>query len=146
VQEGPDRVQERPGRSRLPLIGLLVGLWAIVPPYIVLFGRLQVRAVVELVDHAVPGAVVIAVAALASVQLRSARPSQLLLFAGGAVITLAGFWMLTTHLGLVGQARQGLVSGGAVAWHGLPGVAVMVLGLSWTARFSAADDEASPDP
>ena len=129
-------MQDRPG-LKLPVVGVLVGLWAIVPPYLVLFGELQVRRSVEFVDHAVPGMVVVAVAVVGARQLRSADPSQLVLFVGGALITLAGLWMLSTHAGLLSQARQGIVPGGAVAWHGLPGVAVLVLGVAWAARFWA---------
>ncbi len=128
------QVQRHP--SRLSLVGLAVGLWAIVPPYVVLFGKLAVRSpAVEFVDHALPGVIVIAVAALGYVVLGGAEPSSLLMFGGGGVITLAGFWMLATHVGLISQTRQGLVPGGALAWHGLPGLAVTLLGVVWTARF-----------
>ncbi len=134
---------EKGEKSRLPFIGMLIGLWAILPPYVVAFGKLEVRSTVEFVDHALPGAAVLAVALTGLVQLRRARPSQMLLFAGGGVITLAGFWMLSTHIGLLSSAREGNVPGGAVAWHGLPGIAVMLLGIAWTARFWDTDE--APD-
>lgn len=125
-----------PLRSKLPVVGLLIGAWAMVPPYVVLFGSLQVRSsIVEFVDHVLPGAVVIAVSALALIQLRTGQPSETLLLLGGAVIMLAGLWMLSTHVGLISQTRQGIVPAGAVGWHGVPGVAVTLLGVSWTARF-----------
>lgn len=127
-------------RSTLPLFGMLIGLWAIVPPYVALFGKVEVRdSAVEFVDHALPGLVVIAVAVFGYLHLRDGEPSQLLLFAAGAIITLAGFWMLSTHVGLLGQTRRGMVPGGAVAWHGLPGIGVTVLGVAWSARFWAED-------
>lgn len=128
-------VQEGRHLPWLPLLGLLIGLWAIVPPYIVRFGELDVRSSVEFVDHAIPGAVVMFVAFLGYVQLRSTDPSQTQLLVGGGVIALAGFWMLSTHVGLIAEARQGDVPAGAVAWHGLPGLAVLLLGLVWAARF-----------
>ena len=134
-------MHEQPHGYRLPLLGLLIGLWAIVPPYASLFGKLEVKsAAVEFVDHVVPGAVVIAVAVLGYIQLRPPEPSQLVLFVGGVVITLAGFWMLSTHVGLINQTREGDVPGGALAWHGLPGIAVTLLGVAWTVRFWATDD------
>lgn len=124
----------------LPLLGVPFGLWAIVAPYVGLFGKLTVRSSVELVDHALPGAVVTAVAVVAYAQLRNGRPSPTLLLVGGLVITLAGLWMLSTHVGLISQARQGIVPGGAVAWHGLPGIALTLLGVAWTARFWAVEE------
>ena len=139
-------MRERPQARALPLLGLLVGLWAIIPPYVVVFGALQVDATVEVVDHVVPGVAVIAMAALAALLLRTAEPSQLLLLVAGGVIALAGFWMLSTHAGLISQARQGIVPGGAVLWHGLPGIAVFVLGGLWSARFWSTADDAVPGP
>lgn len=117
-------------------MGFLIGFWAIAPPYVVLFGRLEVKnSTVELVDHALPGLMVVAASVFGYLQLRADEPSQLLLFTSGATIALGGFWMLSTHVGLLGQTRQGLVPGGAVAWHIVPGVAVTVLGLAWSACF-----------
>ena len=123
----------------LPALGVLAGLWAVVPPYVVLFGELAVRSSVELVDHVLPGAVVVTVALIAYLLLRAKAASSMLLLVFGLVITLAGFWMLSTHIGLISQARQGIAPGGAVIWHGLPGIALTILGVVWTTRFWAAD-------
>lgn len=125
---------------RVPLCAIVIGLWAMVPPYLVLFGKLEVRSLVEVVDHVLPGGLVVAVGVLGFVQLRAARPEPLLLLAAGGVITLAGFWMLATHVGLISQTRQGIVPGGAVVWHGLPGLAVTLLGVLWTVRFWDTDE------
>ena len=130
----------RPGAG-LPLTALLVGLWAIVPPYLALFGQLDVKSdMVEFVDHAVPGFVVLVVALIGYLQLRKPDPSQLVLFVGGLVIILAGFWMFATHYGLITQNRQGLVPFGRMAWHTAPGIAVSVVGVVWTARFWSTDE------
>jgi len=144
-------VQERSATSRpatgdeggrwLPLLGLLVGVWAIVPPYIGAFGELNVEQRVEFVDHVVPGIAVLAISVLALVALRSAEPSQLLLFVGGAAITLAGIWMVATHLPLIRQGRDEQVPWGAVIWHSLPGLVVTLLGIVWTIRYWGSDDE-----
>ncbi len=132
----------------LPLVGLLVGLWAIIPPYVDAFGVLDVESRVEFADHVVPGIAVLAMAALAYLLLRSPQPSPLLLFVAGATITLAGFWMVATHLPLVSQARRGQAPWGAVLWHSLPGVGVILVGAIWTLRFWGADepDEISSGP
>ena len=130
----------RPEKARstgsvLPLLGLLVGVWAIIPPYISTFGDLNVEERVEFADHVVPGVLVIAVSVLGYLQLRSREPSPMLLFVAGGAILLAGFWMVATHAGLISQARQDMVPYSAVAWHFLPGVAVGLLGVAWTIRF-----------
>lgn len=128
-------MRARPGGQALPLLGVLFGVWSIVPPYVDVFGELNVSDRVEVVDHVVPGLVVIAIGVVGLLSLRAARPAPLLLFIGGAVVSLAGFWMVATHFGLVSQARQHVVAAGTVAWHGLPGVAVTLLGVAWTIRF-----------
>lgn len=127
--------------SSLPLLGLLVGLWAIVPPYVHAFGKLDVESRVEFADHVVPGVAVLAVSVLAYFLLRSPDPSQLLLFIGGATITLAGFWMVATHFPLIRQGRDDLAPWGAVIWHSLPGVVVTLFGVVWTIRFWGSEPE-----
>ena len=140
VRDRTTTAVRRPGAG-LPIAALLIGLWAIVPPYLALFGRLDVKSgTVEFVDHAVPGLVVLVAALLGYLQLRTPEPSQLVLFVGGLVIILAGFWMVSTHYGLITQNRQGLVPFGRMAWHTAPGIAVAVVGVVWTARFWSTDD------
>lgn len=137
-------MHERSGSSGLPLLGVLTGLWAMVPPYVEPFGALAVRRSVELLDHVVPGAVVLAVALAAYLLLGAGRPAPMLL--GGLVISLAGLWILATHVGLVAQARQGIAPSGAVAWHGLPGIGVTLLGVVWSARFWSAGGQTEAPP
>jgi len=134
-------VQARPQYSRLPLFGLLIGVWAILPPYISTFGKLNVQSRVEIADHVVPGLVVLAVSVVGYLVLRSPDPSMPSLFGGGAVITLAGFWMVVTHVPLISQSRNHIVPAGAVAWHGLPGLAVMLLGILWVRSFWDWEEE-----
>ena len=143
----PEAPSDRGSDSRpplLPLLGLLVGVWAIIPPYVHAFGKLNVEDRVEFADHVVPGIVVLVVSALGLVLLRSARPSPLLLFVGGGVIALAGLWMVATHLPLISQARDEIVPGGAVVWHGLPGLAVSLLGGAWTVRYWESETAEEP--
>lgn len=54
---------------------------------------------------------------------------------------LAGFWMVATHVGLLSQAQEGIVTWGSVAWHATPGVAVSMLGVTWMIRFWSPDAE-----
>jgi len=132
--------------SRLPLLGVLVGAWAMVPPYAGDFGELNVRDRVEVVDHIIPGVVIAIVSVVGYLLLSSPKPSELVLLVGGGVMALAGLWMVATHVGLISQARQGIVPWGAVVWHGLPAVVVALWGVAWTVRFwgPAAADGAPP--
>ena len=129
----------------LPLLGLAMGVWAIIPPYLKAFGELDVPSRVEFVDHVVPGVAVLVAAALSLVSVRSRQPSQLALFVSGGVITLAGFWMSATHLPLVGQGQDGIAPWSTIAWHGVPAVAVTLFGLLWTVRFWGSDEPEAAD-
>jgi hypothetical protein len=128
------------GSPTLPLVGLVMGAWAIIPPYLGAFGELDVESRVEFADHVVPGIVVLAVAALSFLTLRSREPSQMLLFVGGGLITLAGFWMVATHFPLIQQGQDGVSPWGTIAWHSVPGVVVTLFGLLWTIRFWGSDE------
>lgn len=125
----------------LPLVGLLMGVWAIIPPYVGTFGKLDVTSRLEFADHVVPGVAVLVVAALSLLAVRSREPSQTLLFVGGGIIALAGFWMSATHLPLISDGRDGISPWGTIAWHGVPGVAVTLFGLLWTIRFWGSDED-----
>src|SRR5688500_11863825 len=78
----------------LPLVALVAAVLAILPPYVDAFGKIDVEQRVEFADHVVPGVAVLVIAVVAYLLMRSPEPSQLLLFVGGAAITLAGLWMV----------------------------------------------------
>lgn len=116
----------------VPLVGLAVGVWAMLPPYV--GPRLATDAKVEVVDHVVPGVVVLAIAVTAMVIGRQTPRGAISLLVAGFTATLAGIWMIATHLPLVAQAMRHEVAWVPVAHHTLPGLAVAALGLVWTAR------------
>lgn len=125
--------------AALPMLvgaGLLVGAWALLPPYS--GPPLNTSDRVEFADHVVPGVIVIAVSALALLLARRANASTWL-FPAGLVIVLAGFWMTATHLPLVLQATRAEAPWGATVYHSLPGLAVLVLGAVWAATYHAPD-------
>lgn len=133
----------------LPLVALVMAALAAVPPYLDLFGELEVSSRVEFADHVVPAIVVAVVGVVGLLVLRSPEPSQMLLFVGGGFIMLAGFWMMATHFPLIKQGQDGISPWGTIAWHSLPGVAVTLFGLIWTARYwgdEEAGQAASPPP
>lgn len=121
--------------------GLLVGAWALLPPY---SGPiLNTADQVEFADHVVPGIAVIALSLAAVVFARRASNGNLL-FAAGLGIVLAGFWMTATHVPLVLQATRGEAPWGATIYHSLPGLAVLALGVAWAAIYRTAPSDATP--
>jgi hypothetical protein len=107
-------------------------LWAMVVP---LVGRaagltVDVPASVELVDHALPGVVVLAAAAFAATGAHPLRPGDVRwsLLAGAAF--LAGFWSVATHVLLVPEAIDGVTPWGAALLHLSAGVPVLAVGVA----------------
>jgi hypothetical protein len=145
----PELTRDRPREAEstgawVPFAGLLIGVWAIIPPYIKAFGDLGVDPDKEFADHVIPGIVVVAVCLLGCFLLRAPEPAQMPLFVSGLVISLAGLWMVSTHVGLIGQVQDGIVTGSQTAWHGIPGVAVLLLGVVWTIRFWGSEADEVP--
>lgn len=136
--DGPARDRDRVVESgttatrRLPVAGLLVAAWAVLPPYV--GPALATEPRVEVVDHVVPGLVVLAVSAGALVA--GARPAQtgVGMFAAGLAVVLAGFWMTATHVPLLAQAARAEAPVGAAVYHTLPGLAVVAVGVAWAVR------------
>jgi hypothetical protein len=121
--------------AALPMLaglGLLVGCWALLPPYSGPF--LATDDTVEVVDHIVPGVVVITLSLGALLVGRGGR-GRALLFPAGLGIVLAGFWMTATHLPLVLQATRQQAPWGATVYHSLPGLAVLLLGVGWALTY-----------
>ena len=120
---------------RLALAGLVVGAWAILPPYS--GPALNTSSRVEVADHVVPGVVVLLVSAATLAIARGGPRPGTLPFVLGLVVLLAGIWMTATHVPLVGQAlreaTRDQAPAGAVAYHTVPGLAVVALGVVWAA-------------
>ena len=138
-------------RHALPWAGIVVGLWAVVPPYAgPELANLDTR--VEVADHVVPGIAMLAVsvAVLALTRRRADPETGSFPLVAGMVVLLAGLWMTATHVPLVNQARRNEagVTWAAAVWHTAPGVVVMVLGLVWAAAWwsAAGGDEADLVP
>lgn len=121
-------------RPALPFLGLVVALWALLPPYS--GPELATEMRVEIADHVVPSVLMIVLSVAALVRSRRAGPgseSGSFMLIVGLGILLAGLWMVATHVPLVAQARRGEVPWGTAGYHTAPGLAVMLLGLAWTA-------------
>ena len=126
-------------RRALPLLGMVVGLWALLPPYTGPHLNTEMR--VEVADHVVPAVVLLLASAVAFLASRRpiGPPSTGLVC--GLLVVLSGIWMTTTHVPLVAQASRDEVTTGAAAYHTAPGLVVLALGLVWVAL---TWDEASP--
>jgi len=90
------------------------------------------RPIVEIVDHVVPGIVVLVVVGFGFSAPRFPLASAL-------VAVLAGLWMTATHVPLIVQSLGGRVTLSAALWHTIPGVmvfafAVVAAGLAWRAN------------
>ena len=118
-------------RRWLPVMGLVVGVWAMLPKFVT--PPLNTADRVEFADHVVPGLVVVAVSAAVLALRRGAGSLGLVPFFAGAVVLLAGFWMVATHVPLVAQAFRDEAPWAGTVYHTAAAVAVFGLGLLWTA-------------
>ncbi len=116
-------------RRTLPVAGLIIGAWSVLPAYT--GPSLATETRVEVADHVVPGVVliVLSVTLVALERRRPASPTWRLV--AGFAVLLSGIWMTATHVPLVAQAMRGEVSAAATAYHTVPGLVVLALGLMW---------------
>lgn len=108
-----------------------VAVWLAVTPYVApWFGyTLNVRPMLEVVDHVLPAVVI--VAATTTALLVRERPFAQYAFAVAASLALlAGLWSTATHVPLLAQARVGLVPWGTALVHSTPGVVVTAVALA----------------
>lgn len=102
------------------LAGLLlaIGVWGTLAPYI--GPEVPVEAVVEVVDHVVPGVILLAVAAFSLYLKRFELISSGLAF-------LAALWMFTTHVPLIAQAARDEFPWAGSLWMFVPSALLLVL-------------------
>jgi hypothetical protein len=112
---------------------VIVGLYAMTPGFYL--AGLHVKQGAEVVDHVVPGAVVVAMAGLA-IYWGPRRMAGMLVI--GLVVFLAGFWMAVTHLGLLRQAVRHQVPAAPAAYHCSTALLVLIVGAMWVWRFRRA--------
>ncbi len=118
-------------RLYLPLL-VALGIWSIAVPYLgPLLGLiLDVPAKLEVVDHVVPGVVVVASSVVLLLRgIRETGRYVVVLLGVTALPFLAGLWMTSTHVPLLFQAAEGLVPWGTALFHSAPGPFIMLLSL-----------------
>ena len=140
----PDRSPAARAVPVLPLLGVVVGVWGSLPRFV--DSGLLTEDRVEVVDHVVPGVVVIVVSLISvAVARRSAAPGPFL-FVAGLVVLLAGLFMVATHVPLVMQATRDEAPWGGTVFHTSAALAVFGLGLLWaTTYWSATAPDAEPE-
>lgn len=113
--------------ERSPVIAielLLFGALGMAAPYVArpLGLVLDVRPIVEIVDHLLPGGAVVVAAILSVVTARR-------WFLVSMVVVAAGLWMTASHLPLLVQAGNGEADLAAAVFHTVPGMVILVLGV-----------------
>lgn len=117
-------------RRALPVMGLIAAAVAVLPPYTSSDIGTSMR--VEVADHVIP-AVVMVVLSLGALARRRRTTSGTFPLVTGLGVLLAGLWMTATHLPLVAQATRDEVDVGIAAYHTVPGLIVLGLGVVWVA-------------
>jgi hypothetical protein len=103
--------------------------WAAAVPWLARAAgaELDVSTRLEVIDHVVPAAVVLACCAVLT--RPGAGPGALARLVALAVAVLAGFWITVTHLTLVPEALDGVSPWGAALLHLSAGPPIMLLAL-----------------
>lgn len=135
--QAPESAREAPERSspgfRWRVALLLLGAWSILPPYIgpVVGLELDVKSSVEVVDHVLPGVVIILCAGVAALQVRrdeAAEDSTLNLLLMGTC-ALAGLWQTVTHAPLVFDGGEPGSPWDSVILHSTAGPILVLLSI-----------------
>lgn len=110
-----------------PIALAIFGVAAAIAPYVANAVGLTLATlpVNEVVDHVIPGAIVILVAWLTLLRGQG--------WLGGSLLALiAATWMVTTHVPLLVQAAQGQVDLPTALIHSIPGILVLVTAAAMT--------------
>jgi cation transport ATPase len=121
---------EVPKGAAVVLAVIVLGLWAALTPYAAAatgYG-VTVDPTLEIIDHVVPGGVIVAVNAALLWRARRPGVGDLALYAAGVTL-LAGLWITVTHVPLLAQARSGGVGWGAAVFHSHAGVLVLLVAV-----------------
>ncbi len=128
----PPTARRRAGAGAAAL--LVLGAWTAATPYL---GRawelnLNVPAKVEVVDHVVPGAVVVVSSAAWLLLLMRSRAGEesAVSLAAASLCFLAGLWVTSTHVPTVVNAGDPLVPWDAALFHSATGPVLLLLSLA----------------
>ncbi|MEJ7787331.1 MAG: DUF6529 family protein [Solirubrobacteraceae bacterium] len=118
-------------RGRWAALGIL-GAWALAVPYVAAAAGLELDLApkLEVIDHVVPGAVILGASAIV-LALRRQDPAahEVPVIGTVAIAMLAALWITTSHIPLLGEAAQGSAPLAASLLHGAAGPPVLLLSL-----------------
>lgn len=127
----------RPVEAQRATLLAAIGAWNVLVPYLatVLGLDVNVKAIVEVVDHVVPGVIVVAAALyLRKLARRRRLGGQSPALIASGVAFLAGFWVLATHVPLLGDAADSAVSWEAAIWHSVASLPIVALAVWFVVR------------
>lgn len=113
----------------LRILLVFLGAWSVLPPYLgPLVGlELDVSSSLEVVDHVVPGLLVVGFGVISLLLARRGDGGSGLDVLALSVCCLAGFWELATHFSLWVDAGSADTPWGSVVLHGTVGPAVTLV-------------------
>ena len=109
-----------------------IGAWTAIVPYLgsALGLKVDVAARVEVVDHVIPGLlVVVAGLYLSRIARRGELRRERFALPLAGVCFLAGFWVLATHVPLLGDAAQSDQAWDAAIWHSISALPILILAV-----------------
>jgi hypothetical protein len=117
-------------RRRVLALGALA-LWAITVPWLARAAglALDVPTHLEVIDHVVPGVIVLGCCAALVHPVATGPPGSLLRLGVTAVACLSGFWITATHATLLPEAVDGISPWGTALLHLSAGPPITVLAL-----------------
>ncbi len=112
------------------LLGVL-GAWTVAVPYVgpPLGLELDVAGRLEVIDHVVPGIVIVPLAGLMLALARRGLLGGLRSLTAACTIALASLWVTATHFPLLADAGRGLAPWGAAIFHSTPGLVLLAFSL-----------------
>jgi hypothetical protein len=118
-----------------------VGAWTVIVPYLghALGLTVGVAARVEVIDHVIPGLIVVAASLYLRAQARrAALAGERFALPAAGLCLLAGFWVLITHLPLLGDAARSDQAWDAAIWHSVAALPIVILAV-WCVLRSLPD-------
>lgn len=118
-------------RSHWPPLLAALAVWAIAVPWLAraLGLEVDVPTRIEVIDHVVPGVVVLACAAVLARRNDRDRTAALHRLVGCTIAALAGLWISATHGVLVPEALDGVTGWGPALLHLSAGPPIVLLAL-----------------
>ena len=127
AMEEASRARPAAAVPRATIALAVLALWAMLVPWVAeaVGAELDVATRLEVVDHVVPGTLVLACCAVVAI----ARPGELVRLGAFGAAALAGFWITATHAVLLPEAVDGITPWPAALLHLSAGPPVTVLAL-----------------